>query len=180
MNRKIICCIVGCLVLIFVGCQSTTKNEQEISEEVNINTTVSEEKEKTENEQEQSIDTDDEEELVNEYYTNEEGNLVDKVEQFREKTSNGHTIKYPILEDGVDEVVVYEFDTFDKKHIVLDATNVMQQVRLDRGGDYGNVYPEIIAPGKDVIYMFDGNRYYNEDYSRNLVTISEVFVDNNY
>lgn len=122
---------VGCLVLNFVGCQSTVENEQEISEEVNTNTTVSEEEEKTEDEQEQSIDADDEEELVNEYYTNEEGNLVDKVEQFREETNNGHIVKYPILEDGVDEVVVYEFDTFDNKHIVLDATNVMQHVRLD-------------------------------------------------
>lgn len=131
MNRKIVCCIVGCLVLNFVGCQSTVENEQEISEEVNTNTTVSEEEEKTEDEQEQSIDADDEEELVNEYYTNEEGNLVDKVEQFREETNNGHIVKYPILEDGVDEVVVYEFDTFDNKHIVLDATNVMQHVRLD-------------------------------------------------
>lgn len=118
-------------MLNFVGCQSTVENEQEISEEVNTNTTVSEEEEKTEDEQEQSIDADDEEELVNEYYTNEEGNLVDKVEQFREETNNGHIVKYPILEDGVDEVVVYEFDTFDNKHIVLDATNVMQHVRLD-------------------------------------------------
>ena len=111
-------------------------------------------------------------ENTNDYYLNEQGYLVDKVTEFKTKDFNGYTLEYPILEDGVDEVVVYEFDTYDGNHIVMDASNVYQQVSLDEVGDYGEVELEIVAPGKDIVYMFDGERYYIEDYSRNILTIS--------
>lgn len=59
--------------------------------------------------------------------------------------------------------------------IILDATNVQQQSIFDEEhvGDYGAIQLETIAPGKDVNYMWDGERYYIEDYKKNLITISK-------
>lgn len=113
-----------------------------------------------------------------EYYLNSQGILVDKVEEFETQTFGEYVVKYPILNDGVDEVVVYEFDTYDNIHVVLDASNVYQQTNLDEIGDYGDVQLEQIAPGRDIAYMFDGERYYIEDYTINLLTISKPINDN--
>ena len=71
-------------------------------------------------------------------------------------------------------IYVYEFDTYDNTHVVLDATNIYQQISLDTIGDYGDVQLEIVAPGEDIKYMFDGERYYIEDYTKNLLTISDA------
>ena len=113
-----------------------------------------------------------------EYYLNSQGILVDKVEEFETQTFGEYVVKYPILNDGVDEVVVYEFDTYDNIHVVLDASNVYQQTSLDEMGDYGDVQLEQVAPGRDIAYMFDGERYYIEDYTINLLTISKPINDN--
>ena len=56
---------------------------------------------------------------------------------------------------------------------MIDASNVYQQTNLDEIGDYGDVQLENIAPGKDIVYMYDGECYYIEDYTRNLLTISK-------
>ena len=109
----------------------------------------------------------------NDYYLNEQGILVDKVEEFKTQVFGEYTLTYPILEEGVDEVAVYEFDTYNNTHVVLDATNIYQQISLDTIGDYGDVQLEIVAPGEDIKYMFDGERYYIEDYPKNLLTISD-------
>lgn len=115
---------------------------------------------------------------TNDYYLNEQGYLVDKVTEFETQTFGEYVVKYPILNEGVDEVVVYEFDTYDNVHIVLDASNVYQQINLDEIGDYGDVQLEQIAPGRDIAYMFDGERYYIEDYTINLLTISKPINNN--
>ena len=99
----------------------------------------------------------------NDYYLNEKGILVDKVEEFKTQEFGEYTLTYPILEEGVDEVAVYEFDTYDNTHVVLDATNIYQQISLDTIGDYGDGQLEIVAPGEDIKYMFDGERYYIEE-----------------
>lgn len=112
------------------------------------------------------------------YYFNSQGILVDKVEEFETQTFGEYVVKYPILNDGVDEVVVYEFDTYDSIHVVLDASNVYQQTNLDEMGDYGDVQLEQIAPGRDIAYMFDGESYYIEDYTKNLLTISKPINNN--
>ena len=117
--------------------------------------------------------TDKENSAAEEYYTNEAGVLVDKVEEFEIQTFGEYTLRIPILNEGVEEVMVYEFDTYDNQHIVLDATNVYQQVNLDAIGDYGDVELEKVAPGKDIAYLFDGECYYIEDYTANLLTISK-------
>jgi len=109
-----------------------------------------------------------------EYYLNEDGILVDKVEEFKTQSFGEYSLTYPILEEGVDEVAVYEFDTDEKVHVVLDATNIYQQISLDTLGDYGAVELEVVAQGEEITYMFDGERYYIEDYANNILTISDV------
>ena len=77
-------------------------------------------------------------------------------------------------ENNLGEIVTYEFDTYDGKHVVIDETNIESQGSLD-SGDIGDVsFYEQIAPGKDVAYMWDGTYYYVEDYSRNLMTIAKA------
>ncbi len=92
-------------------------------------------------------------------------------------TSSNETTTEPTqttIEDKNDgqNIVTYEFDTYDNKHIIIDTSCVDQQVSLNQPGDYGDVELEQIAPGKDIIYLSDGERYYIEDYSRNLLTIT--------
>lgn len=111
--------------------------------------------------------------LINNYYTNEQGVRVDKVTEFEIKTFGDYELKIPILNEGTDEVVVYEFDTYTGTHVVIDALNVYQQTNLDELGDYGDVQLEEVASGEDIIYMYDGERYYIEDYGMNLLTISK-------
>ena len=109
-----------------------------------------------------------------EYYLNEDGILVDKVEEFKTQSFGEYSLTYPILEEGVDEVAVYEFDTNKNVHVLLDATNIYQQMSLDTPGDYGAVELEVVAQAEGVVYMFDGERYYIEDEVNNLLTISDV------
>lgn len=109
-----------------------------------------------------------------EYYLNEDGILVDKVEEFKTQSFGEYSLTYPILEEGVDEVAVYEFNTNENVHVVLDGTNIYQQISLDTMGDYGAVELEVVAQGDGMVYMFDGERYYIEDEVNNLLTISDV------
>ena len=109
-----------------------------------------------------------------EYYLNEDGILVDKVEEFKTQSFGEYSLTYPILEEGVDEVAVYEFDTNKNVHVLLDATNIYQQMSLDTPGDYGAVELEVVAQAEGIVYMFDGERYYIEDEVNNLLTISDV------
>lgn len=111
---------------------------------------------------------------ASEYYLNEDGILVDKVEEFKTQSFGEYSLTYPILEEGVDEVAVYEFDTDENIHVVLDATNIYQQMSLDTPGDYGAVELEVVAQAEGITYMFDGERYYIEDYTNNILTISDV------
>lgn len=157
------------------------KETQDINnKEVEIETSITESEESMEEvNHEDDLVTEDSSEIPNdsEYYTNDQGDLVDKVEEFETETFNDYTIKYPILDDGVDEVVVYEFDTYGGDHVILDATNVHQQTTME-AGDYGDVELELIAPGRDIAYMYDGERIYIEDHARNLITISKEIVIN--
>jgi len=109
-----------------------------------------------------------------EYYLNDDGILVDKVEEFKTESFGEYSLTYPILEEGVDEVAVYEFDTNENVHVLLDATNIYQQISLDTLGDYGAVELEVVAQAEGIVYMFDGERYYIEDEVNNLLTISDV------
>ena len=144
---------------IFSGCITNNTNS-----DYNENSSVREETTKTEADSKYS-----------EYYQNEHGDWVDKVEEFETETFDTFTIQYPILDDGKHEVIVYEFETYDGKQVTLDATNIHQQSTFDSEhvGDYGDVTLKTVASKENVSYLFDGERYYIEDAARNLLTISK-------
>lgn len=146
--------VIGVITLGAVGCgnketESTSEEKKAVVEEVEIAGS-------------------------SEYYLNKDGTLVDKVEAFKTQSFGEYSLTYPILEEGVDEVAVYEFDTNENVHVLLDATNIYQQISLDTQGDYGAVELEVVAQGDGIVYMFDGERYYIEDEVNNLLTISDV------
>ncbi len=69
-------------------------------------------------------------------------------------------------------IVTYEFDTYNNKHVKVDESCIDQQINMDQSENYEDANFEQVAPGLDVAYLSDGERYYIEDYSRNLLTIT--------
>lgn len=157
--------VIGMITVGSIGCKSaddsTAKEKDSVVEKVEIlpQDSTGETGVETEN---------------SEYYLNDAGILVDKVEEFKTQSFGEYSLTYPILEEGVDEVAVYEFDTNENVHIVLDATNIYQQISLDTQGDYGAVELEVVAQAEGILYMYDGERYYIEDEVNNLLTISDL------
>lgn len=75
------------------------------------------------------------------------------------------------------ELVTYEFETFDNLKVVLDESNIVAQEPSDDPENSELVSAEaagnIIAPGRDFVYLEDANNYYVADYSRNLITVAD-------
>lgn len=73
-----------------------------------------------------------------------------------------------------DENVNYEFETFNgKKVTICDASICYQQ--SDANVLESNIVPkdaEVIAPGRDFVYLVDANYYFVEDAYRSLLTIA--------
>ena len=75
------------------------------------------------------------------------------------------------------ELVTYEFETFDNLKIKLDESNIIAQESSD-DPEYSDLVPEsargnIIAPGRDYVYLEDDDYYYVADLSRNLITVAD-------
>lgn len=73
-----------------------------------------------------------------------------------------------------EEYVTYEFETFDGKNIVIDGTNIISQESVENVLETDKV-PEnaqIIAPGRDFVYLEDDTYYYVEDATKNLLTVA--------
>lgn len=185
-RRCIFLVMAGLLIMCLPGCGKNTQTDIMIEEAETVGSETADAADKAETDGSETADAADKTEVTDmedtnentEYYLNSNGVLVDKVEEFEIQTFGEYELKIPILSDGEDEVVVYEFDTYDNVHVVIDASNVYQQTSLDEMGDYGDVQLEQIAPGKDIGYLFDGERYYIEDYTINLLTISKPVNDN--
>ncbi len=180
-KKRLFILMVLLMTMSFVGCSSKEAEKNPgipVVEVQKIEEDTSESTQK-QNDAQVSPEADEKpEEATSDYYLNEQGILVDKVEEFKTKTFGEYELQYPILDDGSDEVVVYEFDTYDNIHVVLDASNVYQQTSLSEPGDYGDVQLKVVAPGDDIVYMYDGESYYIEDYTINLLTISEPISGN--
>lgn len=75
------------------------------------------------------------------------------------------------------ELVTYEFETHDNLKIVLDASNITAQEPSDDPEHSELISAEaannIIAPGRDYIYLEDDKNYYVADLSRHLVTVAD-------
>ena len=180
-KKRLFILMILLMTMSFVGCSSKEAEEAPgipVVEVQKIEESTSESTQKQDETQVSPEADEKPEEATSDYYLNEQGILVDKVEEFKTKTFGEYELQYPILDDGSDEVVVYEFDTYDNIHVVLDASNVYQQTSLSEPGDYGDVQLKGFAPGEDIVYMYDGESYYIEDYTINLLTISEPMSGN--
>lgn len=72
------------------------------------------------------------------------------------------------------EYVTYEFETYDGTKVVIDETNIITQ-QEDKDVLESKLVPadaEVIAPGRDYVYLEDDTCYYVEDTTKNLVTIA--------
>ncbi len=68
----------------------------------------------------------------------------------------------------------YEIETFDGEVIVIDDSNIISQQAVEDVLETTLVpsEAEVIAPGRDYVYLADDNNYYVEDAVDNLLTIA--------
>lgn len=75
------------------------------------------------------------------------------------------------------ELITYEFETFDGVKVVIDENSIIAQEPSD-DPEYSALVPEeargnIVAPGRDFVYLEDENYYYVADLSRKLITVAD-------
>lgn len=77
-------------------------------------------------------------------------------------------------EENATNYVTYEFETFDGDTIVIDSKNIVSQESDENPLESEKVPDdaEVIAPGRDYVYLADTSYYYVEDAENNLVTIA--------
>lgn len=70
------------------------------------------------------------------------------------------------------EFVTYEFETFDGVIVKIDETNIISQKTENNVLETTEVPAdaEVIAPGRDYVYLDDGEFYYVEDAANDLLT----------
>lgn len=75
------------------------------------------------------------------------------------------------------ELITYEFETFDNAKVVIDENSIVAQEQCDDPEHSELVSAEaegnIIAPGRDYVYLEDDDYYYVADIYRNLITVAE-------
>ena len=78
---------------------------------------------------------------------------------------------------GATELITYEFETFDNVKVVIDENSIVAQESSDDPENSDLVSEEargnIIAPGRDFVYLEDNDYYYVADLSRNLITVAD-------
>lgn len=75
------------------------------------------------------------------------------------------------------EPIIYEFETFDGAKVVIDENSIVAQESSEDPEHSELVSKEaegnIIAPGRDFVYLEDDNYYYVADLYRNLITVAD-------
>ena len=75
------------------------------------------------------------------------------------------------------ELVSYEFETFDNVKVVIDENSIITQEPSDDPENSDLVSESargnIIAPGRDYVYLEDDDYYYVADLSRQLITVAD-------
>ena len=111
-----------------------------------------------------------------ETYTDENGNTVTETQTIDENgnVKNGTAVIEPA---EAAELVTYEFETYDNVKVVIDENNIVAQ-ESSEDPEYSDLVSEeargnIIAPGRDFIYLEDADYYYVADLSRNLITVAD-------
>jgi len=79
-----------------------------------------------------------------------------------------------VVSEANSDYVTYEFDSFDGSHIVIDSLNILSQDKENNplGTTRVPEEAEVIAPGRDYIYLEDADFYYVEDTVNSLVTVA--------
>ena len=95
-------------------------------------------------------------------------------------TTNGETTTETIEETSAAELVTYEFETFDNVKVVIDENSIIAQ-EPSEDPEYSDLVSEsargnIIAPGRDFVYLEDDDYYYVADLSRQLITVADKTV----
>ena len=92
------------------------------------------------------------------------------------KVKNG-TAEIAIEPAETKELITYEFETFDNVKVVIDENSIINQEQSDDPENSELISVEaagnIIAPGRDYVYLEDENYYYVADLSRNLITVAD-------
>ena len=75
---------------------------------------------------------------------------------------------------GEASFVTYEFETYDGDEVVIDESNIILQEKTSTPEESSDISSEaeIVAPGRDYVYMADDSFYYIADYENNLLTIA--------
>ena len=95
-------------------------------------------------------------------------------------TTNGETTTETTEETSAAELVTYEFETFDNVKVVIDENSIIAQ-EPSEDPEYSDLVSEsargnIIAPGRDFVYLEDDDYYYVADLSRQLITVADKTV----
>ncbi|GEM_PF-2118488 len=92
-----------------------------------------------------------------------------------QESSEPEEAKIKILDNedsGSSEYTTYEFETYDGESVVIDSSNIVSQEHDDNPLESALVPSdaEVVAPGRDYVYLADDAYYYVEDAVKNLVT----------
>lgn len=91
-------------------------------------------------------------------------------------TTNGDTTT-ETTEETSEELVTYEFETFDNVQVVIDENSIITQEPSEDPENSDLVSESargnIIAPGRDYVYLEDDDYYYVADLSRQLITVAD-------
>jgi len=79
-------------------------------------------------------------------------------------------------------LTTYEFEDFDGATVVVDEANILCQRAEDQVLDTEivPVHAEVIAPGRDYVYLADSFYYYVEDAANGLLTVAKKSEDVEY
>ena len=118
-----------------------------------------------------------------ETYTDADGNTITTT-QTTDESGNVENVTAEVEPAESTDLITYEFETFDNLKIVLDENSITVQESSDDPENSELISEEargnIIAPGRDFVYLEDDDYYYVADLSRNLITVadkSKVAVD---
>lgn len=115
-----------------------------------------------------------------ETHTDENGNIVtttstQTTDRFG-KVKNG-TAEIAIEPAEAKELITYEFETYDNVKVIIDENSIITQESSDNPEQSELISTEaagnIIAPGRDYVYLEDDNNYYVADLYRNLITVAD-------
>jgi len=75
------------------------------------------------------------------------------------------------------ELVTYEFETYDNESVLLDEASITVQEASENPEESEYISDaaagNVIAPGRDYVYLADDDNYYVADNSRKLITVAD-------